>query len=58
MRYAVTGAALTSIGITIAIVASLIFRAGQFVSTTSINPTEADLEEAGGEAVGSRSPLG
>ncbi len=51
IRYAVTGAALTSIGITIAIVASLIFRAGQFLIHL-VNPTEVDLEEAGGEAVG------
>lgn len=47
----VTVAALASIAVTIGIVASLIFRAGQFVSHL-INPTEVDLEAAGGEPVG------
>ncbi len=51
MRHLVTGAAFTSVGITIAIVASLVFRAGQFISHL-ISPTAVDLEEAGGEPVG------
>jgi len=51
IRYLVTGAAFTSVAITVAIVASLVFRAGQFLIHLA-SPTAADLEEAGGEPVG------
>ncbi len=48
IRGVVAGAALMSILITIAIVASLIFRAAQFLIGL-VNPGKNDLEEAGGE---------
>ena len=47
VRWVVAGAALTSVLITVGIVASLVYRAGQFIWGL-LNPTEADLEDARG----------
>ena len=51
VRGSVTLAAFTSILITVGIVGSLVFRAGQFVLHL-ISPTEIDLAAAGGDPVG------
>ncbi len=51
VRYAVGLAAVTSILITVAIVASLVYRAAQFVYHL-VNPNEVDLEAAGDAPIG------